>query len=122
MHSVKEINILFVIILSLFLFKYNPRTDLLLYSTFFPKTMYYLSTMFTAFKTAIITSIWEKINLGSIYPEYFIKQTEMESAFIITNKANLLSAILPSLAKLHPAQNQFFSYTILVPALLTVSP
>lgn len=46
--------------------------------------------MFTAFKIAIIiASIMWKINLESTYTEYFIRQTEVESAFITVNKAEL---------------------------------
>lgn len=48
--------------------------------------------MFTAFKIAIIiASVMWKINLESTYTGYFIRQTEIESAFITVNKADLLS-------------------------------
>ena len=71
----------FVHILLSCLFKCNPRTDPVLYSTFFSVTIYYkrISMMFTAFKTAIIiASIMGKINLESIYTEYFIRQNKLK--------------------------------------------
>ena len=67
--------------------------------------------MFTAFKIAITTAlIMGKINLESIYTEYyFIRQTVIKSAFVTDDKADLpLSAALLSFANPHSARIQLF--------------
>lgn len=93
----------FVHILLSCLFKCNPRTDPVLYSTFFSVTIYYkrISMMFTAFKTAIIiASIMGKINLESIYTEYFIRQNKLKMLLSqLTRQIYPPVTVLSSLAK-----------------------
>lgn len=65
------------ILFTSFLFKCNPRTDSILYTTLPPITICHkhVFMMLTVFQVAIIiASIMGKINLESIYTEYFIRQ------------------------------------------------
>ena len=80
--------------------------------------------MFTAFKTAIIiASIMGKINLESIYTEYFIRQNKLK--VLLSQPTRQIYpppvTVLSSLAKPYPAQIQLFSYTIPASVLLNVA-